>query len=238
MNSGVSNGQFFPGPRQTAVRFFEILEDTLIVYRCEPFARSAKRRLIQHPRFFYFDCGILNGILKNFEVSHDRAGILFEHLIFTQIVHSAMAQDVEIRISSYRSSGGAEVDFIVEKGKEVFAVEAKGSRNVGASNLRGFKSFREFYKKPFRPFVAYLGPTERKLNGVDSASLGQEIQKAHGDRPAVRRGTRAEPRASPRLRFDPISPGGRKGSGSVHKLKGSSGRLRAHAFPAPRPAWG
>ena len=41
--------------RQSAIRFFEILEETLIAHRCEPFTKSGKRRLIQHPRYFFFD---------------------------------------------------------------------------------------------------------------------------------------------------------------------------------------
>lgn len=41
-------------PRQTTQRYFEILEDTLLAYRLEAFAKSEKRRLIQHPRFFIF----------------------------------------------------------------------------------------------------------------------------------------------------------------------------------------
>ena len=40
--------------RQSIVRYFEILEDTLVVKRCESFSKSQRRRLIQRPRFFFF----------------------------------------------------------------------------------------------------------------------------------------------------------------------------------------
>ena len=154
-------------PRQSAVRYFEILEDTLIVRRCEAFGKSPRRRLIQRPRFFFFDTGVLNGLLGNFVVSADRIGPLFEHLVFNQLIDSAAGQDQEIRLSSYRTEHGAEIDFIMEKGKETFAIEIKASRQVGKSDLRGFESFQEYYKKPHRRLVAYLGESRKLIKGVE-----------------------------------------------------------------------
>ncbi len=143
--------------RSTARRFFEILEDTLIVYPVEPFTRSSKRRLVQHPRYYFFDVGVLNGTLGNFEVSLDRIGLLFEHLILQLLKSAFKAHDEDVRISVYRTDGGAEVDFIVERQAGVFAVEVKASKTLGSHDLRGLKSFAEFYKKKHHPMILYLG---------------------------------------------------------------------------------
>lgn len=154
-------------PRQTAIRYFEILEDTLIVNRCASFSKSLRKRLVQHPKYYFFDNGVWNALLGNFEVSADRKGALFEHLFFNQIMTSVAARDLECRISSYRTEHGAEVDFIVEVGKTLWAIELKASLNVGATDLRGLKSFAEFYGKPHRSVVAYLGKVPKKIQGVD-----------------------------------------------------------------------
>lgn len=154
-------------PRQSAVRYFEILEDTLILRRCEAFRKSERRRLVQSPRLFFFDTGVLNGLLGNFTASADRIGALFEHLFFNQIADSAAAKDQEIRISSYRTEHGAEVDFILEMGKEVLAVEVKASSNVGRNDLRGLRSFADYYGKKHRPCVVYLGASRKKIDGAD-----------------------------------------------------------------------
>ena len=69
--------------RQSAVRFFEILEETMIIHRCDAFTKSGKRRLVQHPRYFFFDNGVLNALLGNYTVSDDRVGMLFENLLYT-----------------------------------------------------------------------------------------------------------------------------------------------------------
>ncbi|MBI3615388.1 MAG: ATP-binding protein [Candidatus Omnitrophica bacterium] len=154
-------------PRQSALRYFEILEDTLILKRCDAFRKSQRKRLIQSPRYFFFDTGVLNGLMGNFIVSQDRIGTLFEHLLFNQIIHGAAAKDKEVRISSYRTTHGAEVDFIVELGKEVVAVEAKASTHIGRSDLRGLRSFSEYYSKPHRPVIAYLGTARKVVEKVE-----------------------------------------------------------------------
>lgn len=153
-------------PRQSALRYFEILEDTLIVQRCSPFRKSERIRLIQSPRFFFFDTGVLNALLDNFVVSQDRIGLLFEHLIFNQIVNGAQAMDKPIRISSYRTEHGAEVDFILEKDGVVFTIEAKASLNIGKSDLRGFKSFTEYYGKKHKKYIAYLGNEPKMIDNI------------------------------------------------------------------------
>ena len=153
--------------RQSAVRYFEVLEDCLIVQRLAPFAKSARRRLVQHPRYYFFDPGVLNGLLGNFKVSPDRISNLFEHLIFTQIAHSALALDKRINVSSYRTEHGAEVDFIVTSNGETLAIESKASRNVGRSDLRGLDSFAEYYGKPHRSMVFYLGAERRTMGRVE-----------------------------------------------------------------------
>ena len=152
--------------RQSAIRYFEILEDTLIVNRCPTFSKIEGKRLVRHPKFYFFDTGVLNGLLSNFKVSADRVGIFFEHLIFNQILSSAFANDVEVKISTYRTSNGAEVDFIVEKGDQLFAIEVKHSKNIGRYDLRGLKNFGRAYQRPHQPMVLYTGANPRIIDEI------------------------------------------------------------------------
>jgi predicted AAA+ superfamily ATPase len=154
-------------PRESAKRYFEILEDTLVVYRCPAFAKGQRQRLVQHPRFFFFDTGVLNALLENFEVSQDRIGFLFENFFYTQLVHSAMALDKPIRISSYRTEHGAEVDFIVELEGKIYAIEVKASSKFVKPNHRGFDSFSRYVKKPHRQILAYTGTMARRIEKLE-----------------------------------------------------------------------
>lgn len=143
--------------RTTAKRYFDILIDTLVIDQLEPFAASGRRRLIQHPKYYCFDVGVLNAILGGWVLTADRKGMLFEHFIYQQIRSIQKSMDIEMRITTYRTENNLEVDFIIEIEKEVFAVEVKASKNVGKSDLRGLKSFSEYYNKPHQSLVLYNG---------------------------------------------------------------------------------
>lgn len=153
--------------RQSALRFFEVLEDSLVVKRMESFAKSAARRLVQHPKYYFFDVGVLNGLLGNFTVSQDRIGMLFEHLVCNQIMNEAAARDRDIRLCTFRTGNGAEVDVIVETGQEVYAIEIKASKLISAGDLWGLKAFREYYGEKHRSWVLFLGEDRREINGVE-----------------------------------------------------------------------
>ncbi|MBI1861981.1 MAG: ATP-binding protein [Deltaproteobacteria bacterium] len=153
--------------RPAAMRFFQLLEDTLIVFRLDSFAKSEKRRLVQHPRFFYFDNGVLNGVLRNFQVSVDRIGMLFEHFVISQIYHASLYHPTTTRLSSYRTEHGAEVDCILESSTGgVWAIEIKASQNIGPSDITGLNSFSEYYKKAHQKIIIYLGSTERTFRDI------------------------------------------------------------------------
>ncbi|MGE4233370.1 MAG: ATP-binding protein [Bacteriovoracia bacterium] len=152
--------------RTSAKRYFEILSDTLVVEPLEAFTKSSKRRLIQHPKYYFFDVGVLNGILNNFQVSPDRIGSLFEHFFLQSILSEFKALDVPVRRSVYRTESGAEVDFIFEIGTTLFAVEVKATKNIGSSDLRGLKSFVEFFGKKCIPIIAYNGDKVLSMENI------------------------------------------------------------------------
>jgi predicted AAA+ superfamily ATPase len=53
--------------RSGAIRFLEILEDTLVATRLPPFDENPAVDSIKHPKLFFFDLGVLNGLLGSFD---------------------------------------------------------------------------------------------------------------------------------------------------------------------------
>lgn len=166
--------------RSSVKRYFEILSDTLIVHSLDPFVAGGKKRLIQHPRYYFFDVGVLNAAVGGFDVSNDRKGNLFEHFMLQQIVSTAKAFDLDYRVSTYRTSHNAEVDFILEIGGEVFAIEVKATKNVGKSDLTGLKSFKDYFGKKHRAIVAYMGETARELDGIVILPWAKALENIFG----------------------------------------------------------
>jgi predicted AAA+ superfamily ATPase len=153
--------------RHAVPRYFEILEDTLVGYLLSPFGKLKEEvDLIKHPKFFFFDVGIYNGLLGNLVPSADRIGALSEQLVFSQILHSAWAWDREVQISTFRTRQGIEVDFIVELDQSVFGIEVKSSDQILSSDLGGLLEFGQLYPSNKGLYVFHLGEREKKIGPV------------------------------------------------------------------------
>ena len=111
---------------------------------------------------------MLNGVLDNFKASIYRRGVLFEHLVFSQLYHEDKARLKGARIANYRTEHNAEVDFIIEfPDGRVVALECKASKNVGKSDLTGLASFASYYGKPHRKIVIYGGERAKQIDDVE-----------------------------------------------------------------------
>ena len=162
--------------RMSAKRYFDILIDTLVVHAMEPFAKSRRIRLVQHPRFYLYDVGVLNGALNNFEASNDRIGNLFEHLVLQLIRSELQGRDEEIRFSVYRTQTGSEVDLILERKSALYAIEIKAAKKIGSGDLRGLKSFASFYGKSHTPLVIYRGEHPAAIDGVEVLTPSKALE--------------------------------------------------------------
>jgi predicted AAA+ superfamily ATPase len=150
--------------RTSAKRYFEILLDTLVAYRLDPFTKSDKVRLVQHPRFYFFDVGVLNGVMGDFETPEDRIGRLFEHLTIQIVISTAQCLDKDIRTSVFRTQTGREVDLILEDGKDVFAIEIKATKKVSNGDFNGLLAFKKFYGKRHKSILVSRDPRKQEFD--------------------------------------------------------------------------
>jgi uncharacterized protein len=162
--------------RSSTVRYFEMLEDTLLVSRLAPFP-DARADLVKHPKFYFFDTGVLNGLLGNFSASGDRAGTLFEHVVVSQLRATAMANAREIRLHTFRTRGGLEVDIVAELGGTTWAIEAKAG-TVGLSDSAALHRAMASLPRRTRPVVVVPSGVPRRLsNGVDVLPLNHLLRE-------------------------------------------------------------
>lgn len=153
--------------RHSCSRYFEVLEDTLIGYKLLPFASCIDTAsLIKHPKFYLFDTGVYNSLLSNFNFSVDRAGTLYEQLIFSQVMHSCSARDIDFKASTFRTRGGLEIDFIFEVGNNVFPIEVKSSQQLISSDVQSLKQFKKYYSKKHSCYLFYSGHEDIKMDGI------------------------------------------------------------------------
>ncbi len=162
--------------RKNCSRFFEILEDTLIAFRLEVYSRTGAD-IKKRPKFYFFDPGVLNGLLGNFNVSGDRKGLLFENLVVSQIMSSAKAHDKQVHLSYFRTRSGYEIDLILELNQKTYAIEVKSGK-VDSGDASKIEKFYQYQPKLTRAFIVCADTANRKIGKVfitDLPGLLKEI---------------------------------------------------------------
>lgn len=146
--------------RTSCVRFFEILQDTLMIDRCDVFTEVSALDSIKHPKFFFFDNGVRNALTGSFDLAPERKGLIFEHFLYNQIKNSSLATSQKVKIQYFRTRTGLEVDFVVTVGNVIWAVEAKAGE-ISDSDLKPLQAFKDLVSLPVR-FLA-VGLKEKIL---------------------------------------------------------------------------
>ena len=127
----------------TVAGYFDILEDTLLGFRVPAYTKVAKRRLVQAPRFYYFDVGVANHLLHRRELVRGTAeyGHSFEHLVIQELRAYLAYRESSERLSYWRTYTGVEVDAVI--GDARVAIEIKSVEEVLPRHLKGLKSFAD-----------------------------------------------------------------------------------------------
>ncbi len=132
---------------QLVKEYFQVLEDTLLGHFLQPYSKSARTRLVKHPKFYLFDNGVINALLKSLnediEEKTYRYGVLFEHFIINEVIRFKHYYKKDFELSFFRTSNGAEVDLIIEDGKNIYAIEIKSKEAPSKADLKGLFSFKE-----------------------------------------------------------------------------------------------
>ena len=133
---------------RTVQAYYDILEDTLISIRLQPWRKSIRKRMVSHAKFYLFDLGITNSLIRQLTAPPDpvRRGRLFEQFIILETYRLLHYRQSEACIYFWRTNHGAEVDLIIEKyGKIIGAFEIKSRSHIAGAHLTGLRSFRAEY---------------------------------------------------------------------------------------------
>lgn len=149
----------------TIKSYFQILEETLIGRYVPVYQRRPKRRVIQAPKFYFFDVGIVNYLLQREKIVFKSEGFghAFEHFIYQELSAHSHYSGLDYKISYWRTASQLEIDFVL--GEHRVAIEVKGSDNISSRHLRGLKAFMEEYKVE-KAIVVSTEPRSRVMDGI------------------------------------------------------------------------
>ncbi|MCD6403320.1 MAG: DUF4143 domain-containing protein, partial [Candidatus Aenigmarchaeota archaeon] len=136
-----------------AEKFLLALEHTFVVKTLKPFYRNLTTEIKKAPKLYFLDLGLRNAVLDNFMQFDKRsdASLLIENHVFLELL-----KNFDGKINFWRTTGKAEVDFVLSKEGRIMPVEVKLSGKPGKS----FHSFLKAYK-PERGLIVTLDKFER-----------------------------------------------------------------------------
>ena len=151
---------------KTVQQYFQILEDTFLAFRLPAWTRSERRRLVSHPRYYFFDTGVTNALAHTLtdQLNPHIFGRRFEQFVICQLIAFIDYKRLDFQLYYWRTSHGAEVDVLLCQGNRIIcALEIKSSQNIATERLGGLKSFIE--DNPGVPvYVLGQGQKRRRLH--------------------------------------------------------------------------
>ena len=151
---------------KTVKSYFQILYDTLIGYEIPAFRKEIKRKIVQAPRFYYFDVGLANYLMGRHSLKRgtDDYGHAFEHYVMQEIIAYKGYNDKRDVISYWHTYDKKEVDVIIGDAK--VAIEIKSTEHVETKHKKGIKAFEEEHPE-CRLILVSLDPITRKSGNVE-----------------------------------------------------------------------
>lgn len=137
-------------PPRTVHDYFQILEDTLIGNMLPPFLKTASRKAVSSSKFYLFDTGVVNALLRRqtLSVGTPEFGDLFEHFILFEIKAYFSYFSKKSEHYYWRSTSKFEVDLIIQSpSKKIWSIEIKGKNNISHKDVKGLLAFSEDYPK-------------------------------------------------------------------------------------------
>jgi predicted AAA+ superfamily ATPase len=127
-------------------RYYQILEETLLGFFLYGYDRSIRKQIIQSPKFYFFDLGVMRAIKGEISVevlpSTFEYGKLFESYVITEIFRLNSYFETDYKLSYIKTKEGQEIDLVITTpDKKIFLIEIKSGLIDVVDDLKWLKYF-------------------------------------------------------------------------------------------------
>jgi len=143
--------------KKTIERYVQLLERNFIIFRLKPFTKNKRREISKLKKIYFYDVGIRNAIINNFNFLDSRkdTGSLWENFMIAERMKFRFYNKIDADQYFWRTYDGSEVDLIEEKSGKLNGYEFKWStKKISKKRRFGWlNSFDLITKKDLDPFV-------------------------------------------------------------------------------------
>lgn len=152
-------------PQTTLKRYFALLEATFLVRTVPAWYRNVGQRLVKSPKIAIADPGLMAHQLGEGFARDRHRGALVEDFVAMELVKQADLASRRPQVLHYRTTGGVEVDAVLEhRDGRVAGIEVKAAAAVAPRDLRGLRALEDKLGDDFAcGVVLHTGPDVRQL---------------------------------------------------------------------------
>lgn len=155
--------------RLMVANYFDILDDLLLSSRITAFAQRAKRKVIAHHKFYFFDVGVYRTLrpMGPLDSQEEAEGAALETLFLQSLNAVNDYYDLGYKIHFWRTQAGEEVDFVLYGPRGFHAFEIKRSATITSKSLKGLKTFSDEYPEA-KLHIIFLGKQKEYHSNVSA----------------------------------------------------------------------
>lgn len=129
----------------TVERYLSLLEKSYVIFQLSPFSRNLRNEMKKSRKIYFFDNGIRNSVIKQFNpigMRNDQ-GALWENFLMAERLKVLEYNKIATNSFFWRNHAQQEIDYIEERNGEIHAFEFKWNPKA---KIRFSKSFTNEYK--------------------------------------------------------------------------------------------
>lgn len=120
-------GQQIGVDTKTVARYLDLFEKAFVVFNLRGFSRNLRSEIVRKGKYYFYDNGIRNGVIANFNEMGLRndGGELWENFLFMERLKKRSYQNIYANSYFWRTWERREIDLIEEREGKLFAFEFK-----------------------------------------------------------------------------------------------------------------
>ncbi len=131
--------------RKTVERYLDLLEKAFVIFSVRGFSRNLRKEITKSQRYYFYDNGIRNGLINNFNplTIRNDAGFLWENYCVIERLKKQAYLPIYANNFFWRTYDQKEIDWIEERGGKLFGYEFKWGGRKAEPPKDWLKTYRE-----------------------------------------------------------------------------------------------
>lgn len=138
--------------KNTVERYMELLSKVFIIHKLSGFSRNIRKEITKNSKWYFYDNGILNVFLNNFNNIHQRQdiGMLWENFMISERLKYQYYKRMNVNNYFWRTYTQQEIDWIEERNGKLYAYEFKW--NAVNKRIKTPPMWKENYSSHFKVY--------------------------------------------------------------------------------------